>query len=28
VTAAYRHRIEFAAPDYRDNWARLSGTRN
>ncbi len=28
VTAAYRHCIEFAAPDYRDNWARLSGTRS
>ncbi len=28
VTAAYRHCIEFTAPDYRDNWARLSGTRN
>ena len=26
VSAAYRHRIEFAATDYRDNWARLSGT--
>jgi ribosomal protein L11 methyltransferase len=28
VTAAYRHCIAFTAPDYRDNWARLSGTRN
>jgi ribosomal protein L11 methyltransferase len=28
VTAAYRHCIEFDAPDYRDNWARLSGTRS
>ena len=28
VTAAYRYCIEFTAPDYRDNWARLSGTRN
>ena len=27
VSAAYRHCVEFAAPDYRDNWARLSGTR-
>ena len=26
VSAAYRHCIEFAAADYRDNWARLSGT--
>ena len=26
VSAAYRHRIEFAAANYRDNWARLSGT--
>ena len=26
VSAAYRHGIEFAAADYRDNWARLSGT--
>jgi ribosomal protein L11 methyltransferase len=28
VTAAYQHCIEFAAAEYRDNWARLSGTRN
>lgn len=28
VRAAYRHHIDLAAPDYRDNWARLSGTRN
>lgn len=27
VAAAYHHRIDFAPPDYRDNWARLSGTR-
>ncbi len=27
VIAAYHHRIEFVPPDYRDNWARLSGTR-
>ena len=27
VCAAYRHRVEFVAPAYRDNWARLSGTR-
>lgn len=27
VIAAYHHRIEFLPPDYRDNWARLSGTR-
>jgi ribosomal protein L11 methyltransferase len=26
VSAAYRHCIEFAAAEYRDNWARLSGT--
>jgi len=26
VSAAYRHTIEFAAADYRDDWARLSGT--
>jgi ribosomal protein L11 methyltransferase len=26
VSAAYSHCIEFAAADYRDNWARLSGT--
>ena len=26
VSAAYRHCIKFAAADYRDNWARLSGT--
>jgi ribosomal protein L11 methyltransferase len=26
VSAAYCHCIEFAAADYRDNWARLSGT--
>jgi ribosomal protein L11 methyltransferase len=26
VSAAYRHCIEFTAADYRDNWARLSGT--
>ncbi len=26
VIAAYCHCIEFAAADYRDNWARLSGT--
>ena len=25
VSAAYRHCIEFAAADYRDDWARLSG---
>ncbi len=28
VTAAYQHCVEFAAAEYRDNWARLSGTRN
>ena len=28
VSAAYRHCIEFAAADYRDNWARLTGTRS
>ena len=28
VTAAYQHCVEFAATDYRDNWARLSGTKN
>jgi len=27
VIAAYHHRIAFISPDYRDNWARLSGTR-
>jgi ribosomal protein L11 methyltransferase len=27
VCAAYQHRVEFVAPAYRDNWARLSGTR-
>jgi ribosomal protein L11 methyltransferase len=27
VCAAYQHRVEFVAPVYRDNWARLSGTR-
>ncbi len=27
VTTAYQHSIEFAAPVYRDNWARLSGTK-
>ncbi len=27
VTAAYQHSIEFAAPCYRDNWARLAGTK-
>jgi ribosomal protein L11 methyltransferase len=27
VTAAYQHAIEFAAPAYRDNWARLAGTK-
>ena len=27
VSAAYRHCVEFAAADNRDNWARLSGTR-
>ncbi|MCH8301115.1 MAG: 50S ribosomal protein L11 methyltransferase [Proteobacteria bacterium] len=27
VTAAYQHCVEFGAADYRDNWARLSGTR-
>jgi ribosomal protein L11 methyltransferase len=27
VSEAYRHCVEFSAPDYRDNWARLSGTR-
>jgi len=27
VTGAYQHCIEFAAPELRDNWARLSGTR-
>lgn len=26
VSAAYRHCIEFAAAEYRDNWVRLSGT--
>lgn len=26
VSAAYRHCIEFAAAEFRDNWARLSGT--
>ncbi len=26
VSAAYRHCIEFAAAEYRENWARLSGT--
>ena len=28
VTAAYQHCVEFAAAEYRDNWARLSGTKN
>ena len=28
VTAVYQHCVEFAAAEYRDNWARLSGTRN
>lgn len=28
VAAAYKHCIEFAAPEFRDNWARLSGTRS
>ena len=27
VCAAYQQRVEFVAPAYRDNWARLSGTR-
>ena len=27
VTAAYQHAIEFSAPAYRDNWARLAGTK-
>ena len=27
VCAAYQHRVEFVAPAYRDDWARLSGTR-
>jgi len=27
VTGAYQHCIEFAAPELRDNWTRLSGTR-
>jgi ribosomal protein L11 methyltransferase len=27
VSAAYQHCVEFAAPAYRDDWARLSGTR-
>lgn len=27
VIAAYHQRIEFVPPEYRDNWARLSGTR-
>ena len=26
VMAAYQHRVEFSAPEYRDEWARLSGT--
>ncbi len=28
VTAAYQHCVEFAAAEYCDNWARLSGTKN
>lgn len=28
VTAAYQHSVEFAAPCYRDNWARLAGTKS
>jgi len=27
VTAAYQHSVEFATPCYRDNWARLAGTK-
>ena len=27
VCAAYQHRVDFVAPAFRDNWARLSGTR-
>ncbi len=28
VTGAYQHCIDFAVPEFRDNWARLSGTRS